>query len=224
MRASLAKVVAIAAMASSAPLAVSAATADFTSNAFTDLTEVIDGRTVTLTASDTITFQAFDGPGGAAGNAYCSAAGGDLACIRDGAGVRDGDDEVTGHAETLTVTFSDIVEITGIRLLDFFRNAGGAAEVAFVNGGNILNTVDFTANMLGPDANTMGGYFVGSGFVPRLIVTSLIFTAPGIAGDDGINDYALAAIDFTAVPLPASALLLLGSLGGFAWLRRRAAA
>jgi hypothetical protein len=220
-------------------MAASAVTVDFTSSALVggagqrtvisgpyDLNPFGVDRTVTFTAN-----KGFVVTGDGTSDVSPRPAG--FALDFDGIGIdNDGlppiDDEVLGTEEILTVTFNGLVSITGIHLLDFFARRGSETtnfEVAVLNGVDVVATYTFFAPA-NPDTNP-GGYFFAP-LSPALVATAITLTGPsgGLGGtfDDGTNDFALAGLDITAVPLPASVLLLLGALGGFAMVGRRRAA
>jgi hypothetical protein len=151
----------------------------------------------------------------------------------DGAGV--GDDEVTGKVsagESLTVSFSQSVYVTSLSFLDFFKkdhdttdpNHIEEATVAF----NFSGGGSSTKTILATTPLTSTGFFTtaDASILPAGLVDSIVFTArvtdSAFRADDGGNDYALAAVEFSAVPLPAPALMLLGGLAGFGFFRRRA--
>ena len=121
----------------------------------------------------------------------------DLACDGDGIGIAN--DEITGNRkQSLTVTFSDYVDVIEIELLDLFSNEGAdRGEVA------IINTQHFISS-----SYVFGGY-VATGFTANGVL-SLTLTAQ----NDSYSDYSLARISTVDVPEPASlALFGLGLIG-----------
>lgn len=158
-----------------------------------------------------------------------------FACQTDGIGIgldnSDPDrDEINGD-EVLTITLSELVEVTAIYLLDFFFDGASEnqeqAEVDF--GGDGVDEVlvpleEF--NVLAP----------GNGFAPFFLTSSeaaTVITFHAGMGNDaaGDGDFAVAGIEFNIVedrpiPVPAALpLLLTGLVGlGFIGRRRRAAA
>jgi hypothetical protein len=164
------------------------------------------GTTFGITASGTINFTEL----GVVGNTCPS---GVLACDQDGLGIDN--DEITGLAvgEKLVIDFGSAIPITQIYLLDLFQgieNDDSTREEARING------VTYYAEALKGGGNS--GLKVINFLVP-LVTNKLTFTARQFAADDNTNDYAIAAI--STVPLPASALLLLGALGGLGVVGRR---
>lgn len=156
----------------------------------------------------------------------CVSGGGDLACDSDGAGVIDDEVSISGYTQKLTVFFENgagveqLVNISGLQFLDFFMNGGtGEIESAFVsvNGGPAIEL--FATEVYAPGG---AGHF--SQGVSWNNVTSLTLWA---GDNDGLAnaDFALAALEAQAIPLPAAAWLLgAGAVGlGFVGRRRRAA-
>lgn len=202
---------------------------------------VVGGLTIEVTTNPvgSLTFNAFgDSYGGPAG--VCQASGGPLSCTTDGAGVID--DETTGKDQTaipplqsITVTFKDAlgalaaVNISELRFLDLFKapsfGTTGNTEFALVAvNGAYGSAARFDAQA---NANTNGGY---GQFATNLFnVTSLTFftgDSSNVANtdEDGTADYGVGAIQFSAVPLPAAAWMLLAGIGGLTFLGRRRAA
>ncbi|NRB01152.1 MAG: VPLPA-CTERM sorting domain-containing protein [Rhodobacteraceae bacterium] len=146
---------------------------------------------------------------------------GELNCAIDGLGV--GDDEIKGggmkitDGQTLTLTFTDgPVQLDKLYFLDLFTGSNGAAEQATVDFDGLME-LTFDATL----ANN-GGYLSSSDGLP-LIVTTLTFGAikhPDFF-DDRTNDYALAGLAVSEIPLPAAGWMLLGGLGAIGAMRAR---
>ena len=223
-------------MASAAPIAANALVADFTdfgafeaaaASAPTNETSAsIGGVTVTAIGAPNLTQQT-PGPG------VLSFFGRAIVGNNDGLGVND--DEVSeGNTESIEVTFGAKVILEAMAFLDMFYNADRdaanpdlqigreRAEVRFFDG---MTEVGFqTVDAPVPSA-PYGFVSVASAYSGA--ITRLLFTAPkGVLDklqfrDDTSNDFAVAALKFSVVPLPAPAMMLIGALGGFGLLRRR---
>lgn len=152
-----------------------------------------------------------------------------FACSHDGlgAGVDNADpdrDEIDGN-EVLTITISQVVEITAIYLLDFFFS-GENQEIANVDYSN-GNSDTFQPSVVADDPGTGTGYAAFA--VANERTTTLVFRAGTLDGqndDAGVGDFALAGIEFNVVedreiPVPAALPLLLTGLFGLGMLGRR---
>lgn len=139
----------------------------------------------------------------------------ELACESDGLGIVD--DEITAGTdpvEKAVLTFDEAVGLVGIHFFDLFVGNQGA-EVALVQAdGTIKNVTATGTGGAGHEFLDLGG---------AEYTTIKFLTRNNIPGDDGTNDYAVAAI--AAVPLPFAGLLMLTGLGGaaVAYRRRKAA-
>ncbi|MEX0645485.1 MAG: hypothetical protein WD076_09250 [Parvularculaceae bacterium] len=180
---------------------------------FTDTTAFPNGTTMGSIAGANYLLSAAGGAisyGQAQDGSTCPAT---LACDRDGLGI--GDDEVTNIAsgESMTISFDQFVNITAIHLLDLFIGEGvEMATVAHSGGSFVINALD--AGGLG-----LSGYAL---FASGVVTTNfLTFTGVNIFGDDGSNDYALAALEVEAVPVPGALPLLLSGLAGLSFAARR---
>lgn len=158
-----------------------------------------------------------------------------FACQTDGVGIgidnNDIDrDEINGD-EVLTITLSELVEVTAVYLLDFFFDgASDNQEQADVDFGD--NGVDET---LAPE-EAFNALAPGNGFAPFFLTSAeaaTVITFQAGMGNDaaGNGDFAVAGIEFDIIedrpiPVPAALpLLLTGLIGlGFVGRRRRAAA
>ena len=183
-----------------------AATLDFTNNPYIGSNGVVAGTTYTVSAS-----------GGALSwgqNQDGSSCFG-LACAKDGLGVND--DEITNGNQQIIIDFGAIVRISSLAFLDLFSSQdGNSREKAMVeyNGG----TMFFDALI----SEKPGG---DSGFLSisnlNIITDRLVFSANGNNDNVGSDDYALAAIGVSAVPLPPALLMFGAALGGIGLLRRK---
>ena len=139
-----------------------------------------------------------------------------LAFQRDGYGVKD--DEVTYPGERIVVTFDQAVRLTGVAFLDLFRKSNGHP------GEFVALTVDGAAPTI---FNSVCPYQTCGGYVEfgALDLVGKVFSFAAGHRNDGVGrpDFALAAIQVAAVPVPAAGLLLLGALGGLRAARRRMA-
>lgn len=156
-----------------------------------------------------------------------------LSCVTDGIGI--GDDEIgiltgdPGSREVLLLAFNQPVNVSRLMFLDLFDNSsvdGGSLERAYV--GTDGSTYPFTFDATeGPSPGPSG--FLNAdvtGVAGLQNITALYFTAflPNL--DDNSNDYALAGVNVSAVPLPASLPLFasgLGLLGYARWRKRKKA-
>ena len=182
-------------------VASNAAIIDFTANS-TGLSGMLaNGITWEVTASHAIN-QSEAGPG----------ATGVLAGENDGIGVKN--DEITYPTQWVKVTFSEKVSLLNAYFLDVFFGKESESGAVSVNGpytgpdGEVFANVPTSegvgyAVISGPISGTEFSFFAGSGV------------------DDKTADVALAAIEVAAVPLPASALLLLSAVGGMGVARRK---
>jgi len=138
-----------------------------------------------------------------------------LACDRDGLGV--GDDEITGPStvqsgESITVDFGASVVLAGMHLLDLFSNNDGESGTITTAAG----VLQFFAS------EASGGGNSGYHFEALNILTDFItFTGDAGSGDDGSNDYAIAALDVREVPVPGAAFLMLSGIAGFVFASRK---
>ena len=140
-----------------------------------------------------------------------------LACQIDGAGI--GDDEIRGvtldSGQEMLLSFNQTLHVGFLYFLDLFSNQDGTeqAKVSFDGGAPL-----FFDGVLSGD----GGFLASNAGLP-VTATSILFTALDLDGlrDDRTNDYALAGLSVSAVPLPAALPLFAAALGGFGLLSRR---
>jgi len=171
----------------------------------------IDGIGFTLTSTDGTVTLNNDGGYDGSSTSHCNPGG--LACDRDGVGIRN--DEVT-MGQTLNLIFDTEVQITSIEFLDLYIGNGTERATVTIDGGT-------SASVNATGSSGDGGYaklnflaLVGAG-------QNIEFSASFLSGlrDDRDNDYALAAITVSAIPIPAAAWLFGTALLGFIGFSRR---
>jgi hypothetical protein len=193
-------------------LSASAAIIDFTSNS----TPLSNGS---YTLSGDPVAPASD-PDDTAPGALALSNGQFLAGENDGLGVRD-DEFASAPPQSITITFNSNKRLTAVYFLDLFLDDNGKeVESGRVSLGTLRDPLNF-ASVNGTMANTWNktGFAELTGL--NMIGKSFTFWAGPANDGTGRPDGALAAIDVAPVPLPASALLLLGALGGLGAMRRR---
>jgi len=159
---------------------------------------------------------------GSGGNANIESATG-LDCTGDGIGIVD--DEITqGGNQILTVTFDNgPVNVHAIHLLDLFSPVTErTGEIAVIKWNSGLN--EFEAHAMDGPFNVGGYWEVNEGtsdYDGGLLMAGITsFTLEGSA-DDGFSDYALARIEYSAVPIPAAFWMFGTALIGFVAMSRR---
>lgn len=186
--------------------AANAATLDFTKSPFIGISGVVAGTTYDVTASGgSLNWsQGHDGD-------TCVG----LACQIDGLGV--GDDEITLGNEEIRIDFGTAVRVTGLAFLDLFTSQNGRTrERAMISydGGAIF--FDALASQI---SGSTSGFRSENGL--NIVTSYLAFTAGGSNDNIGSDDYALAAVTVSAVPLPPALLMFGVAMGGIGFLARR---
>lgn len=182
---------------------------------------------VTLSSPQGVNFGTFGAVGG-----DCPSI---LACGQDGVGAGR-DDEISGpgifsfilgEGESLSVTFSQAVNVTALYFLDLFQGRGffGGAETAqvelFLNGSSVHSTSIDADPLQGSGSVGFQSAAVGS-----ITADVIRFTAAAGLGDGGAfifsnSDYAVAGIEVAPVPLPAALPLFAAAVGTLAVVSRR---
>ena len=201
------------ALSTLAPLSLGA-TLDFTdtaiwggANGTTPFQATDDGITATLSSiGGNMTTNATGDQAG------CAASGTSLACGGDGIGIVN--DEVSGGGtQSLTLSFESTVNVNSISFLDLFQENPTETVtllVMFAGGGSS----SYTASSPG---GSPGGFLEWTAGSTLVGVDSIVFSA----GDLSSNDFALAAVNVSAVPLPAAAWLFGSALLGLVTVARR---
>lgn len=159
---------------------------------FTQMT--VDG--ITVTATTNVNYVHADArPNPAAGLGPCGIAD----CARS-------PEDGFGPGETLTLTFSERVNLNGLFLRQSPQQMPHTPDHRPANG---------TFTLDGAERTVVNG--VVAGFLAQ--GESVTFGHGGVAP----SDYYLSAVEVSAVPVPAAGALLAVALGGLAWMRRRRA-
>lgn len=196
--------------------AANAALLDFTDDPFA-LTGSLAGTPYTITGfpEDPKPRKSDDAPGPI----------GPLLGENDGLGIIN--DEVTGAGEQyITIDFMGSMKITAAYFLDLFIAPPGGGQTKEVveiyegvgTGGALLAT--FTAT---EQADSFANPGIGYGALEGVSLVGTTFTfAVGSSNDKiGREDFALAGIEASQIPLPAGVFLLGGALAGLGIARRR---
>lgn len=140
----------------------------------------------------------------------------------DGIGISPGDGDEVGGSEALTITFDSSVNVTRIDFLDLFKTNDSDYEQVSVSASD--GTV-FTFSQNTSNTGTAGYFTTADTWTGFAGINSLTFSAVGPSDDTGsrANDFALAAVEVAAVPIPAALPLFLSALAGlgFVGFRRR---
>ena len=174
----------------------------------------VDGIGFMLTSSGINRTEVYDG---SSTNPGCQAGGvgGQLTCGNDGIGI--GNDEIT-TGQTLNLIFNTAVRITSIEFLDLYEGVRAEEATVSIDGGISRSVIATGSSGDGGYANLDFLALVGAD-------QNIEFTARNLYGDDGNNDYALAAITVSAVPVPAAIWLFgTGLIGLIGFSKRRKAA
>lgn len=138
-----------------------------------------------------------------------------LACQKDGLGI--GDDEISIGTEQIVIDFGTVVKITSFAFLDLFSSNDGSSRerssIAY-NGGSIFFDALLTETPGGDS-----GFLNVSGL--SIFTNKLVFTAGGSNDNIGVDDYALAAVGVSPVPIPPAILMFGAALGGLGFISRR---
>lgn len=143
-----------------------------------------------------------------------------LAGQGDGLGI---DNDELNHREFLTLEFSGPVRVTGLHFLDLFKadDHDEDPETAIFYAGATPSKAGILGRFDGEEvyAEDRAGHL----FQEVSTTGSTFSFRVGHGNDDqGVGDFSLAGVEVSAVPLPASALLLGAALGGLGLSRRRA--
>lgn len=184
----------------------SAATLDFTESVFIGTNGNVAGTTYAITTSGgSLTWgQSQDG-------STCVG----LDCVRDGLGV--GDDEITIGGEEVRIDFGTTVRVTALAFLDLFSSMNGNSQeraVVTYSGGSM-----FFDALLSETPNGDSGFRADEGL--NILTNFLIFSSGGTNDNVGMDDYALAAVTVTAVPLPPALVMFIVALSGIGFLSRK---
>jgi hypothetical protein len=136
-----------------------------------------------------------------------------LACEKDGIGISN--DEVDAK-EILTLTFDSKVKVSALYFLDVYTSSIGTEKVVISFDG-----IEYGTAVFGTEYHPEGGFASLDGLY---IMTQVIdFTAPLGFNDDKNNDFALAGVEVSSIPVPAAAFLFVPAMLGMIGLRRKVA-
>jgi hypothetical protein len=180
----------------------SAAILDFTDNSV-GYTGTVDGVGYTLTNTGGF-INRDEQPGTGCGI---------LACDNDGVGITGGNDnDEVDSDQSLTLNFASPVYLTELHFLDLFENE----QVKIVVDGGVPFYVD------APATPGVGGYF-NYILASSMLASKIEFFAERLTGDNGDNNFALAGVGVSAVPLPPAVWLFGSAIIGLIGFRRKSA-
>jgi hypothetical protein len=181
---------------------VSAALLDFTDNSV-GYTGTVDGVGYTLTST-----------GGAMNRDEQPGTGcGVLACDNDGVGAYGGDNDEIDSDQSLSLDFASPVYVTGLHFLDLFK----IEQVKVVIDGGTPFYLDAVFDI------GVGGGYLNYIFTTPILASQIEFFAEFSTGDQGDNNFALAGVNVSAIPLPPAVWLFGSALVGLISFRRRGA-
>ena len=165
-----------------------------------------------LTSAGTITLDKDGGYDGSSGEG-CQSGTGTLMCDTDGIGINN--DEIT-MGQVLNLVFDTSVYITSIEFLDLYVGNGTERATVTIGGGTPVHEIATASSGDGGYANLGLLALVEAG-------QNVVFSASFLPNlrDDGDNDYALAAITVSAVPIPAAVWLFGTALIGLIGFNKR---
>lgn len=182
----------------------SAALLDFTDNSV-GYTGTVDGVGYTLSSTGGA-MNRDEQPGYGAG---C----GVLACDNDGVGVSGRDNDEVDFDESLTLDFAAPVYLTGLHFQDLFK----VEQVKVVVDGGTPFFIDAVYEI------GQGGGYLNYILTSPILASKIELFAEFSNGDAGDNNYALAGVNVSAVPLPAAVWLFGSALVGLIGFRRQSA-
>ncbi|MEO1043242.1 MAG: hypothetical protein AAFX52_13230 [Pseudomonadota bacterium] len=222
----------LAAIATSISAAQAASILDFTADILSPVsgnnrTATEDGVLFTITGKPQAVnnSQSFDG----GTQDFCQSQGGDLACVRDGLGIKDDELTATPRPDNERATIkSKAIDVHRIFLLDLFKSNDPklGAEQARIDlytaddPSTVAMTIRVTADET-KSQNNAGFYAIDVGLPD---VVKMVFRANQRSGtDDKNSDFAVAGVEFSEMPVPGAALLFGTALFAGAAARRKRA-
>jgi len=186
----------------------------------------VDGVGFTLTTTNPAVVM-LDADGGYDGSpsSPCQVDSGPLMCDKDGVGIDN--DEISGLNESsgqiLTLEFATAVSISSFDFLDLYRNPGAGSQAREQARVTIDGGTPHTVDAIGSSGD--GGYarldlLALGGPVLGKKIEFTAFQGSNLQ-DDADNDYALAALTVSAVPVPAAVWLFGTALAGLIGFSKR---